>query len=398
MENLLQKRINKKYPEEKIEVLSFSTMKEEAVVKCLRCGKIYTLKRGENFLRTGKTCICKTCLKKSQKESSQSTFKNKIKRKYPNEQVNILEYNKNGDCSVQCLHCEEIITLNEKAFLRRDKNRICPRCNPNKRFQIQETIKKFSVWEKTQSSFVFTPSIEIQLKATRVTSKTLFTSVCKKCGLENKKNMYDYLRGRTCGKCKKNILKTKAEFQQEVGDEYSVLEYQSMDKKALFQHSLCGFVYSANPRGYLCPRCKGSKGERKIRFFLKKHLIRFEEQKTWNISGHLLRTDFYLPDFNLIIEYNGEQHYHPIDFFGGETVFQRQQKYDSLKETFFKNRMLIISFTEYKDIDSILFKKLFKSSSTKRIVYPVGRTPLIKKEKLAPEADAAKRRRYSQTL
>ena len=99
-----------------------------------------------------------------------------------------------------------------------------------------------------------------------------------------------------------------------------------MDKKALFQHSLCGFVYSANPREYLCPRCKGSKGERKIRFFLKKHLIRFEEQKTWNISGHLLRTDFYLPDFNLIIEYNGEQHYHPIDFFGGETVFQRQQK------------------------------------------------------------------------
>ena len=88
---------------------------------------------------------------------------------------------------MQCLHCEEIITLNEKAFLRRDKNRICPRCNPNKRFQIQETIKKFSVWEKTQLSFVFTPSIEIQLKATRITSKTLFTSVCKKVAWKIKK-------------------------------------------------------------------------------------------------------------------------------------------------------------------------------------------------------------------
>ena len=38
--------------------------------------------------------------------------------------------------------------------------------------------------------------------------------------------------------------------------------------------------------------------------------------------------DIYLDDFNVLIEYQGEQHYRPIEFFGGEKLFQRQQNYD----------------------------------------------------------------------
>ena len=37
---------------------------------------------------------------------------------------------------------------------------------------------------------------------------------------------------------------------------------------------------------------------------------------------------FYLPSFNLLIEYNGIQHYEPVDFFGGEEQLIKQKEID----------------------------------------------------------------------
>lgn len=34
--------------------------------------------------------------------------------------------------------------------------------------------------------------------------------------------------------------------------------------------------------------------------------------------------DFYIPEYNIFIEYNGEQHYVPIEHFGGELQFSEQ--------------------------------------------------------------------------
>ena len=385
MKNLLQKRINKKYPSEKIKVLFFSTMQEEGIVKCLSCGQVFSLKRSQNFLRKEKTCICKKCFKKNNLLFFQQKFEFKLRQKFPLEKVKIISYHPKGKCQVECLKCKNMIILNEKAFFQKEKKRICPKCHPNKEFQICNSLNKFLFWEKRQSNFIFSPSIEDQIKNTRITSKTLLKSYCKKCGFETQKTIYDYMKGKGCGKCKKNILKTSVDFQKEIGEEYLVLRYKGMNNKALFKHSLCGFIYAANPRGFLCPKCKGSKGERKIRFFCLTNNIVFEEQKTWEINGHLLRTDFFLPDYGLVIEYNGEQHYKPISFFGGEKSFQRQQEYDALKKKFFKDKLLTIPFTEYENIDFILNKYLFKSSSTKRIIYPIKCR--LKQNKFALEAD-----------
>lgn len=45
-----------------------------------------------------------------------------------------------------------------------------------------------------------------------------------------------------------------------------------------------------------------------------------------------MRVDFYLEvnDKKYIIEYNGQQHYFPIEYFGGEKQFQKQQLRDQL--------------------------------------------------------------------
>lgn len=51
----------------------------------------------------------------------------------------------------------------------------------------------------------------------------------------------------------------------------------------------------------------------------------------WLVStkGYLMPVDLYFPDYNLVIEYNGQQHYFPVDFGGGEEDAKR--KFESQK-------------------------------------------------------------------
>ncbi len=67
-----------------------------------------------------------------------------------------------------------------------------------------------------------------------------------------------------------------------------------------------------------CPICKSSKGENTVNQLLTKHNIKFDTQKTYpdllGTNGGKLKIDFYLPDYNLCIEFNGRQHYENVSF------------------------------------------------------------------------------------
>lgn len=82
-----------------------------------------------------------------------------------------------------------------------------------------------------------------------------------------------------------------------------------------------------------CPKCNRSHGESYIEQYLKENSINYICQyeinisKDINVSGKAY-IDFYLPDYNLFIEYNGEQHYIPMRFSGGEIAFEHQQLRD----------------------------------------------------------------------
>lgn len=68
--------------------------------------------------------------------------------------------------------------------------------------------------------------------------------------------------------------------------------------------------------GQLCPKCASniSKGEHKIKSFLEKNNVRFCMQHRFNDckNHNPLPFDFFLPTYNLCIEYDGEGHYIPI--------------------------------------------------------------------------------------
>lgn len=102
-----------------------------------------------------------------------------------------------------------------------------------------------------------------------------------------------------------------------------------------------------------------SKGEQKISDVLNELNITFIRQYGFSDcrKQNKLLFDFYLPDYNVCIEYNGEQHYKSIKYFGGKEKLKMQRENDIIKENYCMNNninLIIIPYTEFKNIKYIL--------------------------------------------
>ena len=120
-----------------------------------------------------------------------------------------------------------------------------------------------------------------------------------------------------------------------------------------------------------CKRCylTESRGERKIRLWLENNKLRYEEEKKFescrmNKKG-IMRFDFYLPEHNLLIEYDGKQHFTPSGnpaWRGNPIIrFIQTQQRDKFKNNWAKNnnyKLIRIPYTEFKNINQILNKDI----------------------------------------
>ena len=99
------------------------------------------------------------------------------------------------------------------------------------------------------------------------------------------------------------------------------------------EHGIFNQLAGSHLHGSGCPICKESKGEREIRLYLEENNIKFIPQNKFpNCKNKRpLPFDFYLPDYNLCIEYNGIQHYEPVKYFGGKNRLEKQQYNDLIK-------------------------------------------------------------------
>ena len=71
--------------------------------------------------------------------------------------------------------------------------------------------------------------------------------------------------------------------------------------------------------------------------------------------------DFYLPNHNMFIEYNGKQHYENKWFFKDKTSFEQQQERDYALRQYCKEhkiKLIEIPYTKIKKINEILDKAL----------------------------------------
>lgn len=97
--------------------------------------------------------------------------------------------------------------------------------------------------------------------------------------------------------------------------------------------------------------CLKSTGEEKILQILNSLQIKYEYQKSFEncqINERKLKFDFYLPKYNIIIEYDGAQHFQPVEYMGGEERFKKQQKFDNYKNNWcLENNIKLIRIPYY---------------------------------------------------
>lgn len=117
-------------------------------------------------------------------------------------------------------------------------------------------------------------------------------------------------------------------------------KYISDRTKIMITHKECGYSWKVEPRalklGNRCPRCRRSRGEREISRFLDECDIKYIEQKKYKDCRYKLPLpfDFYLPDYNILIEYQGIQHYKPISAFGGIEGYEKTIHNDNIKRKY----------------------------------------------------------------
>jgi very-short-patch-repair endonuclease len=130
-------------------------------------------------------------------------------------------------------------------------------------------------------------------------------------------------------------------------------------KHGIFNQSIKNHIYCGNG----CPVCRESKGEEKIRIFLHKNNIDFEDQKTFEECRNInkLEFDFYVKNYNICIEFDGIQHFKPVYYFDGLIGFQKTIKNDSIKTKYCSDnniKLIRIPYYEIKNIESILKTEL----------------------------------------
>jgi len=122
-------------------------------------------------------------------------------------------------------------------------------------------------------------------------------------------------------------------------------------------HGIFEQTPSNHIQGSGCPICQESKGEMTIKLYLDENNIEYDRQKKFTdcLNNRHLSFDFYIPDYNLCIEYDGIQHFEPIDYFGGYDYFYKIKKRDKIKDDYCKNNKIRLVRIKYnKNIIFIL--------------------------------------------
>lgn len=95
-----------------------------------------------------------------------------------------------------------------------------------------------------------------------------------------------------------------------------------------------------------CTKCIESKGETRIRTFLEKHGI--EYVKEYKVDGYPYRYDFYIPHLKMFIEHHGQQHFKPVERFGGVEAWNELLARDEAKVKLAKELGYYLLETTYR--------------------------------------------------
>lgn len=249
-----------------------------------------------------------------------------------------------GCFSCQYEYLSQLRAMPYNDFIERAKN-----YHPEYDYSLVEyknTKTKVKVICPTHGAFMITPD------------HLMIGKGCKRCAMEN---------------LAQSLTKTKEQFVEEAkkvhGDkyDYSLVEYKNTKAKVKIIcpiHGVFEQIAQEHLKGANCPNCNISHGEEKIMMWLDSHNYilnkdYFREYMFKELGKK--RFDFYIPSKNLLIEYNGKQHYTCCSFNDSPEKLKRQQQSDYIKSKFAKDKgigLLTIPYTEFDDIEKILENKI----------------------------------------
>lgn len=178
---------------------------------------------------------------------------------------------------------------------------------------------------------------------------------------------YHHYNGKGCQKCSNNVKTvddfiTKSINHHGLKYDYSNIEYSDTNTKVNIICPIHG-VFKQTPKhhynGSGCPKCKNSKGEKEVINILKECKINFVVQKRFTECRYKfpLPFDFYLPELNTCIEYDGIQHFKPMEIWGGEKEFELIKLRDNIKNKYcLENNLTLIRVSKNDDIRKIINK------------------------------------------
>lgn len=320
------------------------------------------------FLSKGARCL--KCNKKYRR--TEEDFKKELKDLYGDEYILLSKY-KNSVTRVlvkhKCGHEYYVYPLN----LLKGKSH-CPKCTAKRMAsQFRLSYKKVKNYIEERGYVLLSKEY-----------KNARTKLKIKCpeGHIFKMNFNNFQQGQRCPICAniKNGERCKKDIKEieKIVKKYGfkiikwVGEYKNRNSKFIIEcpyghqteTSVASFL---NTKG-CCSICNESKGERTIANFLLKNKIKFKKQYKFNDCKGLERPlpfDFAVLDkkgnIKCLIEYDGEQHYIPREFFGGKEYLRKRKYYDNIKNKYCKKnnlKLIRIPYFEFDNIEQILSNKI----------------------------------------
>jgi hypothetical protein len=257
----------------------------------------------------------------------------------------------------------------------------CPTCgrissNKNRMVKTCDLVKRFAVIHKGKYEYL------------SMVYRGMFKNITIGCPIHGnfEQLALNHSKGEGCPKCKYgglDILKPKGidRFIHDAviahGDKYnySQVDYKQCKIKVKIFCNKCNSYFFQTPDNHLnggsgCPKCIRPKGSSIIERYLEdRHLNYKPEHRFPNcVNIRPLPFDFYLPNKSICIEYDGIQHFKPVNFTGKlsedevMSEFENGKIRDNIKNKYCKDnniKLIRISYLNIDNIPQILDKELF---------------------------------------
>lgn len=334
-----------------VRIDDYINLKTKIKFKCEKCQQIEIISPYQIFNRKRKCKACSSYIKILTNE----IFDIKIKNINENiERISDIK-GSNVRCKFKCKKCQHKWETKPNNILSSNKTG-CPKCNGGIKLNEKDVDKYL---EKTKF---------VRMECYK-NNNTKMTFLCKKCG-QTFKSTFDNLKiNDNCKICEKVTLTNEIIDERlkdinikRIGD-YSKTVTIKNKRKLEFKCLVEGCenkwkadVYNVTNHVSGCPYCR-NKNENLVFKKLKESLldVNIIRQKIFNFNNRKFRVDFYFIYNNkeYIVEYNGRQHYEPVEYFGGEKSFLKQQERDKqLREYCKTNDVILLEIPHWFDLQN----------------------------------------------